>query len=146
MSGSLHPWNPFCLSSKIVESHEQEPPRKLGREAGARCRLTLMLVVLRQSLTEPCEEVRLALVRLLRALVALGGKSFGAYVGDAVAVLQAVCDDPFHEVQEESCAVLIELNGRRCGRVEGVKAGTFDATQMAERLAVLRSAELGTGR
>ncbi len=56
--------------------------------------------------------MRLALVRLLRALVALGGKSFGAYVGDAVAVLQAVCDDPFHEVQEEACAVVVELNGK----------------------------------
>ncbi|KXZ56414.1 hypothetical protein GPECTOR_1g369 [Gonium pectorale] len=63
-----------------------------------------------ENLTEPCEEVRLALARLLRCLVVLGGKSFGGYAGEAVEVLGALCDDPFHEVQEEACATLVAMN------------------------------------
>ncbi|PNH12703.1 HEAT repeat-containing protein 2, partial [Tetrabaena socialis] len=62
------------------------------------------------NLTEPCEEVRLALARLLRALVCLGAKSFGGYAGEAVALVGALCEDPFHEVQEEACAVVLALN------------------------------------
>ncbi|GIL43409.1 hypothetical protein Vafri_1181 [Volvox africanus] len=63
-----------------------------------------------KNLTEPCEEVRLALARLLHALVSLAGKSFGGYAGEAVELVAALCEDPFHEVQEEACAVVVTLN------------------------------------
>ncbi|GIL99070.1 hypothetical protein Vretimale_4331 [Volvox reticuliferus] len=63
-----------------------------------------------KNLTEPCEEVRLALARLLHALVLLSGKSFGGYAGEAVELVAALCEDPFHEVQEEACAVVVALN------------------------------------
>ncbi|KAG2440366.1 hypothetical protein HXX76_004471 [Chlamydomonas incerta] len=63
-----------------------------------------------KNLTEPCEEVRLALAALLRALVSLAGKSFGGYAGEAVALVGSLCEDPFHGVQEEACAVVVALN------------------------------------
>ncbi|GLI68794.1 hypothetical protein VaNZ11_013291 [Volvox africanus] len=63
-----------------------------------------------KNLTEPCEEVRLALARLLHALVSLAGKSFGGYAGEAVELVAALCEDPFHEVQEKACAVVVALN------------------------------------
>ncbi|KAG2455132.1 hypothetical protein HYH02_000951 [Chlamydomonas schloesseri] len=63
-----------------------------------------------KNLTEPCEEVRLALARLLRSLVSLAGKSFGGYAGEAAVLVEALCEDPFHEVQEEACAVVVALN------------------------------------
>ncbi|KAG2499196.1 hypothetical protein HYH03_002777 [Edaphochlamys debaryana] len=63
-----------------------------------------------KNLTEPCEEVRLGLARLLRALVAAAGGSFGAYAGEGVGLVEALAEDPFHEVQEEACGVVVALN------------------------------------
>jgi hypothetical protein len=65
-----------------------------------------------QNLTEPCEEVRLGLARLLTALVQLaGGGPFAPYAGEAVDLLGSLAEDPFHEVQEEACALAVALNG-----------------------------------
>ncbi|GFR41385.1 hypothetical protein Agub_g2068, partial [Astrephomene gubernaculifera] len=63
-----------------------------------------------KNLTEPCEEVRLALARLLRSLVVLGGKGFAGYAGEAVELVGALAEDPFHEVQEEACGVVGAMN------------------------------------
>ncbi|GLC35967.1 hypothetical protein PLESTB_000524400 [Pleodorina starrii] len=63
-----------------------------------------------KNLTEPCEEVRLALARLLRSLVSLSGKSFGGYAGEAVELVAALAEDPFHEVQEEACGLVGDMN------------------------------------
>ncbi|EFJ44828.1 hypothetical protein VOLCADRAFT_106220 [Volvox carteri f. nagariensis] len=63
-----------------------------------------------KTLTEPCEEVRVALARLLRCLVTLAGKSFGGYAGEAVELVGALCEDPFHVVQEEACGVVVDMN------------------------------------
>ena len=59
--------------------------------------------------------MRLALARLLHTLVSLAGKSFGGYAGEAAALVEALCEDPFHEVQEEACAVVGALNGEAWG-------------------------------
>ncbi|XP_062036464.1 dynein axonemal assembly factor 5 [Lepus europaeus] len=53
---------------------------------------------------EPCEELRLALVRLLGLAVELGGAAAAPHLDDAVRVLRCTLRDPFAAVRRESCA------------------------------------------
>lgn len=62
-----------------------------------------------QTPVESCEEVRLLLARLLVALVRWGGKAAGAYAGEAVALMESLAMDPYHEVHVEACALAREL-------------------------------------
>ncbi|XP_006859949.1 PREDICTED: HEAT repeat-containing protein 2 [Chrysochloris asiatica] len=58
---------------------------------------------------EPCEELRLALVQLLRLAVSLGGTALAPYLDDAVRVLRCTLLDPFAAVRRESCACATAL-------------------------------------
>lgn len=52
---------------------------------------------------EPCEELRLALVQLLRLAVDLGGAALAPHLDDAVRALRGALLDPFAAVRRESC-------------------------------------------
>ncbi|XP_021496379.1 dynein axonemal assembly factor 5 isoform X2 [Meriones unguiculatus] len=52
---------------------------------------------------EPCEELRLALVQLLRLAVDLGGAALAPHLDDAVRALRGSLLDPFAAVRRESC-------------------------------------------
>ncbi|XP_041504279.1 dynein assembly factor 5, axonemal isoform X2 [Microtus oregoni] len=52
---------------------------------------------------EPCEELRLALVQLLRLAVDLGGAALSPHLDDAVRALRGALLDPFAAVRRESC-------------------------------------------
>ncbi|XP_004598224.3 dynein axonemal assembly factor 5 [Ochotona princeps] len=58
---------------------------------------------------EPCEELRLALVRLLGLAVELGGTGVAPHLDDAVRVLRSTLRDPFPAVRRESCACAAAL-------------------------------------
>lgn len=57
----------------------------------------------RRSPPEACEELRLALVQLLRLAVDLGGAALAPHLDDAVRVLRCTLLDPFAAVRRESC-------------------------------------------
>ncbi|XP_008849669.1 dynein assembly factor 5, axonemal isoform X2 [Nannospalax galili] len=54
-------------------------------------------------LPEPCEELRLALVQLLRLAMDLGGVEVAPHLDDAVRALRSALLDPFAAVRRESC-------------------------------------------
>ncbi|XP_067859576.1 dynein axonemal assembly factor 5-like [Heptranchias perlo] len=56
-----------------------------------------------QEVTEPAEELRLALVELLVLTVEVCGKKLGSYLDDVVKILQRTIVDPFPEVKKKSC-------------------------------------------
>lgn len=58
---------------------------------------------------EACEELRLALVQLLRAAVGLGGAALAPHLDDAVRALRCALLDPFAAVRREGCACAAEL-------------------------------------
>ncbi|XP_066198253.1 dynein axonemal assembly factor 5 [Saccopteryx leptura] len=57
----------------------------------------------RRAPPEACEELRLALVQLLRLAVDLGGAALAPHLDDAVRVLRGTLLDPFAAVRRESC-------------------------------------------
>ncbi|XP_057605616.1 dynein axonemal assembly factor 5 [Hippopotamus amphibius kiboko] len=57
----------------------------------------------RRAPPEACEELRLALVRLLGLAVRLGGAALAPHLDDAVRALRATLRDPFAAVRRESC-------------------------------------------
>ncbi|XP_071976569.1 dynein axonemal assembly factor 5 isoform X1 [Engystomops pustulosus] len=54
-------------------------------------------------ITEPSEELRLALTQLLTLLVEVCGRRLGPYLDDMVRILQRTLVDPFPDVKKESC-------------------------------------------
>lgn len=58
---------------------------------------------------ETCEELRLALVQLLRLAVDLGGAALAPHLDDAVRVLRCTLLDPFAAVRRESCECAADL-------------------------------------
>lgn len=58
---------------------------------------------------EACEELRLALVQLLRLAVDLGGAALAPHLDDAVRVLRCTLLDPFAAVRRESCECAADL-------------------------------------
>ncbi|XP_007525181.1 dynein axonemal assembly factor 5 isoform X2 [Erinaceus europaeus] len=58
---------------------------------------------------EGCEELRLALVQLLRLAVRLGGPALAPLLDDAIAALRAALHDPFPAVRREGCQCASEL-------------------------------------
>ena len=51
---------------------------------------------------EPCEEIRLALVQLLTAIIDLTKSKVGLYIDDMIKILQKTIVDQFHEVKKVS--------------------------------------------
>ncbi|KAM5213583.1 dynein axonemal assembly factor 5 isoform 1-T1 [Hipposideros larvatus] len=58
---------------------------------------------------EACEELRLALVQLLRLAVDLGGAALAPHLDDAVRALRCTLLDPFAAVRRESCECAASL-------------------------------------
>ncbi|XP_068100704.1 dynein axonemal assembly factor 5 isoform X2 [Hyperolius riggenbachi] len=56
-----------------------------------------------QDITEPSEELRLALTELLTLLVELCGKKLAPYLDEMIRILQRTIVDPFPDVKKESC-------------------------------------------
>ncbi|XP_056391895.1 dynein axonemal assembly factor 5 [Hyla sarda] len=54
-------------------------------------------------ITEPSEELRLALTQLLTLLVEVCGRKLGPYLDEMVRILQRTIVDPFPDVKKESC-------------------------------------------
>lgn len=76
---------------------------------------------------EACEELRLALVQLLRLAVDLGGAALAPHLDDAVRALRCTLLDPFAAVRRESCECAASLaratpgagGGQGCGGGQG---------------------------
>ncbi|KAF8058324.1 Dnaaf5 [Scenedesmus sp. PABB004] len=58
---------------------------------------------------EPSEEIRLALARLLGALIAAAGSAVAAYASEVWSMLAAALADPYHEVALRGCAIAQQL-------------------------------------
>lgn len=56
-----------------------------------------------QEITEPSEELRLALTQLLSLLVEVCGKKLAPYLDEMIRILQRTITDPFPDVKKESC-------------------------------------------
>ncbi|XP_078415012.1 dynein axonemal assembly factor 5 isoform X2 [Cetorhinus maximus] len=56
-----------------------------------------------QEMTEPAEELRLALLQLLVLTVEVCGRKLASYLEDMVRILQRTIVDPFPEVKKKSC-------------------------------------------
>ena len=53
-------------------------------------------------LVEPCEELRLYTVEMLRSVTELSGAKIGVYIDDMIKILQRTLVDPFHDVRKVS--------------------------------------------
>ena len=62
-------------------------------------------------LVETCEEIRLKLALLFVSLLRLAGKACGAYAAEALGTIKALIEDPYHEVNIQSCHATLALNG-----------------------------------
>ncbi|NXC51431.1 DAAF5 factor, partial [Penelope pileata] len=117
------------LSTEVFEAQLLRPlARCLAGDAAERCRelalqlllsglegcerpgeaLPVLLPVLEQRLgprpgTEPCEELRLGLLRLLGLLLRRGGAAAAPHLPEVLRVLQGALLDPYAEVRRESC-------------------------------------------
>lgn len=72
---------------------------------------------------EACEELRLALVQLLRLAVDLCGAALAPHLDDAVRVLRCTLLDPFAAVRRESCECASSLARATPGALPAVGAG-----------------------
>uniref|UniRef100_A0A061RFE2 Uncharacterized protein n=1 Tax=Tetraselmis sp. GSL018 TaxID=582737 RepID=A0A061RFE2_9CHLO len=72
-----------------------------------------------QPMAEPCEELRLQLVKLLRLLMINGEKAVMAYAGEIMGMTKAGCMDSFHKVAVETCECMkkfVGIAGMRMGK------------------------------
>lgn len=51
-------------------------------------------------LVEPCEELRLYIVEMLRSVTEICGEKVGVYIDDMIKILQRTLVDPFHDVRK----------------------------------------------
>lgn len=72
---------------------------------------------------EACEELRLALVQLLRLAVDLGGAALAPHLDDAVRTLRCTLLDPFAAVRRESCECAAALARATPGAELGAPGG-----------------------